>query len=263
MSYCTNDFSEFQTVLDILWNYSQYKYVYISIGGKINEYEFNIQHCNKSIKMISNAHHQMIPSFLCDRNSKILIICIDHFQNESDEKINRDVCKSLIQPNMDFIFYDHHITLSTITDFFKYFDAVLETRRIFPEHFMVCNYIRFLNDPNMDEVLLDDRLSEVLVHTMSAKYKRSVFQWFGYHPNLYNIIFNYQDYSIMNLSRFSQLSHFLEKTYGVSQLSSSYASNMKKHFETFPFLEKFMKHTIDIHSYYHGEKIADPLIEWI
>ena len=263
MTYYTNDFIEFQIVLNILWDYNQYKYVYVSIGGKINEYEFVIQRGNQSIKMTSNARLQMCPSFLYDRDSTVLIICIDHFQNETDEKINRDVCKGLIQPNMHFFFYDHHISLASITDFFKYFDTVLESRQISPEKFMVCNYVRFLNDPNMDEVLLEHGLSEALFKTMSPKYKPCLFQWFGYHPNLYNIVFNYQNYHIMNLSKFSQISQILENTYGTSPISTLCASDLNEQIARFPFLEKFMKHTIDIHSYYHGEKIADPLIEWI
>lgn len=264
MSYYTDQFDEFQTILDILWNYKEYNYVYISIGGKINEDEFNMPYLDKIIKMKTNAHLQMRPSFLCDRNSKILIICIDNFRNETDEKINREICKSLIQRNMDFIFYNHQITLESITEFFHYFAKLANTRGILPENFMICNYVRFMNEPNLDEVILDSKLSETIYKTLvSTEYKNSLFQWFGYHPNLYNIIFNYHEYYVMYYSQFSQVVQYLGKKFRFSQISTYSASQIYDDIQKHPFLDKFMKSAVDIGSYYHGEKLADPLYEWV
>jgi hypothetical protein len=270
MSYYTEEFKELQIVLDVLWNYNNYQYVYVSVGGKFNEYEFampsptTVAAADKSIKMRSNAHLQMRPSFLCDRNSNVLIICIDHFRNEVDEKINRDICKGLIQSNMGFIFYNLNITLSSITEFFNYFIPLIESREVLQENFIVCNYIRFMNEPNLDEALLDSNLSETIYKTMaSSKYKKSLYQWFGYHPNLYNIIFNYQEYYVLYFAKFSQLVQFLGKKYGETPISVVSASELNEEIEKYPFLTTFMKSAVDIGSYYHGEKMADPLIEWI
>jgi hypothetical protein len=121
-----------------------------------------------------------------------------------------------------------------------------------------------MNEPNLDEALLDSNLSETIYKTMSSsKYKKSLYQWFGYHPNLYNIIFNYQEYYVLYFAKFSQLVQFLGKKYGETPISVVSASELNDEIEKYPFLTTFMKSAVDIGSYYHGEKMADPLIEWV
>jgi hypothetical protein len=264
MTYYADDLNEFHIVLDILWNYNKYNYVYISIGGKINCSEVNIRQSDNTIILKSNAHLQMRPSFVCDRDdSSILLICVDHFQSESDEKLNRDICKNIIQSNMDFMFYNHCITPESITEFIQSFNPILEARMILPENFIFCNYIRFANTPNASEALLDDNLSEILYNAISPQYKKSLFQWFGYHPNLYNIIFNYEEYYLTYLSRFGEVIHFFKEKYHESQISTYFACDLNNEIPKFPFLEKFMKSTIDINSYCSGDKLADRFIEYI
>ena len=263
MSYYTDCLAEFHALLEILWNDRTYKYVYLSIGSKINEYEFRIKESSKMITIKTNAHLQMCPSFVCDRNSNVLLICLDNFRNETDEKINREVCKGIIQSNMDFIFYNHYITLESIAIFMKSLIPILESRKILPENLMICNYIRFFNEPNIYESVLEEHLSDTIYNTISSsEYKKSLFQWFGYHPNLYNIIFNYHDYYVIYISKFRQISQFFRKKYESAQISIYVAPDLKDEILTTPILAKFMKSTVDINSYYHGEKLADPLIEW-
>ena len=121
-----------------------------------------------------------------------------------------------------------------------------------------------MNEPNLDEVILDSCLSDAVYKTMvSSKYQKSLYQWFGYHPNLYNIIFNYQEYYVLYFSKFSQLTQFLGKKYGISQISIYSSPELNEEIEKYPFLDKFMKSAVDIGSYYHGDKMAYSLKEWI
>lgn len=264
MSYYTDEFVELKTLLGILWDCKNYKYVYVSIGGKLNEYEFAMPYSDKMINMRSNAHLQLCPSFLCDRKTTVLMICIDKFEKENDEKINREVCKGFLQRNMDIIFYNLTITFDNIGEFITYFINVLDYCRIQPENFIICNYIRFLNSPNMEEMLLEGGLSEKIYKLMHhSKYRGSLYQWFGYHPNLYNIIFNFNQYYTTYLSKFSQLTKYLETNYETKQITSEFASKLQGDIKKCPLLDKFMNCVVDISSYYHGDKMADRLSEWV
>lgn len=203
-SILSGDLSEFSSKLDAL-KYSRYDYIYLSIGGKLNEPCVTFQ--KPKIQTIgSNAQYQLVPEFLKKRHDDIhcLIIAIDHFNHRESYETNKQYLMNY--SNFDTILVNKFFNLSYLETFIQILLTFVSTTDVDPANFMIANYIRYLNNPNELEAKLEfgipDKIQQALNLFEDKRYCKCLFQWFGYNLFLYNMICNYNYYLFaMNQAR--------------------------------------------------------------
>jgi hypothetical protein len=128
---------------------------------------------------------------------------------------------------------------------------------------MIVNYIRFLRPNDFEysvEESIPDNIDRILQSTM---YKDCFYQWFGYQPNLYNIIYKYNSYR--ELFHFSDIIFRLNKTLGIETLDLQNVHHVYEFYKTQThslYFETFLKNTVDISSYFSKKtKICLSLME--
>jgi hypothetical protein len=175
-----------------------YKYIYISLGGKINEQIVHYDH--PCIKLHTNALYQMIPTFIQELAyiRKVMIVIVDDFHNEYSLQNNIRQVQSFtnIMSNINVVFVDYKLNTKNCNQFIE---TILNTipSEIKPDEFMICNYIRFRH-PNEIEMSLEDSIP-VCIQTQLQVYQKGRFskrfyQWFGYMFYFHNYIYNYNTY---------------------------------------------------------------------
>ena len=208
-----NGFSDLEkTLVHLTKDYIQS--AYISIGSKINE---NIVHLGKD-KTKSNSIFQMIPQFLQnpESNSDKLkcIIIIDQFNKSSLNENIRQIqhCMTRI---MKIIIINYEIKESEETYFQEKLQCLFQNFIFLdPEELMICNYVKFLNEPNLTEKYTKELVPRIIQDSLKdSKFKDCHYEWFGYNSLLYNFI--YKKTSCVNVYRsYMSLKYILsEKTY--------------------------------------------------
>ena len=208
-----NGFSDLEkTLVHLSKDYIQS--AYISIGSKINE---NIVHLGKDTTR-SNSIFQMIPQFLQnpESNSDKLkcIIVIDQF-NKSSLNENIRQLQHYMTRIMKIVIINYEIKESEETYFQEKLQYLFQ-HFIFldPEEIMICNYVKFLNEPNLNEKYTKEMVPRIIQDSLKdSKFKDCHYEWFGYNSLLYNFI--YKKISYMNLyNSLLSLKHVLtNKTY--------------------------------------------------
>lgn len=179
---------------------NKYEYIYVSIGSKIN---------TLSIPGFStNALSQIIPTFLTIIQDpvKMLIISIDIFSE--DELIqNRNALQPYLisMPNIDCFIANINCLSPKFEILCDNIISKVKEQNIPEEHFWLCNYIKFMNCPNLLE---NDALNKainiprkILNNDDNKKYKGCYYQWYGYRKSiLFNCI--YRDYSMKYMLQF-------------------------------------------------------------
>ena len=202
--------------------YHPNKYIYLSLGSKYNEPTvlFGKKECR------TNARLQLYPQFLQEHalypEKEILVISIDHY-DESHIEINRQVVQSRVNdnPRVKVILYDTNITIQMIPHLFGYICDVMKDAD--PLHCMIANYIRFMH-PNHTENYLEEHLPDAILGALSDRFKPRFYQWFVYHPNLYNTLYCY--YRNRYLMGLTSLVKILSDTLGSNRLSAIYAKDV-------------------------------------
>ena len=231
---------------------AKYKYIYISIGGKYNQEIVNIPCLGKPDKPLrTNAELQLCPNFLFERNEPILLICFDSFQDSESSTINQQMIESRIQPNMEFIFYDERFTVNSICEKIRSTVEIFETFGIDASDVMICNYIRFLNEPSLNEVSFELELPSMIYKSlMDTRYKKSYYMWFGYQPLFYNLLYRYDDYHIrylMDYHMILKIGNFIETPIGIYDVQEIYDLSPK--YIPKKIIDCFLSSVIDINSY--------------
>jgi hypothetical protein len=253
MPYHTvTDSTEFTSLLYTLYNSSKYKYIYISIGGKYNEENVNIPRLGKPDKHLkTNAELQLCPNFLFERNSQILLICFDSFQNSESSTSNQQIIESRIQPNMDFIFYDERFTVNSICEKISSTIEIFDSLGIDADNVMICNFIRFLNEPSMNEVSFELELPSMIYKSVvDTRYKKSYYMWFGYQPLFYNLLYRYDDYHIrylMDYHMILKIGNFIDTSIGIYDVQEIYDLSPK--YIPKKIIDCFLSSIVDINSY--------------
>lgn len=185
----TTGITEFKSVFET-HTLSEYECIYISLGSKYNEATIEYQYqTNQSIHKKSNAEWQMLPGFV--RCKKTLAICIDRFENEQVKQENREILKNILSENVTMIICDLDGTLQLFEAITIFIIQQLGIYKIQSNNAIIVNYIRFIN-PNHIENYLEENLSSTLYKILEKTiYSNSFYEWFGYQPNLYNIIYKY------------------------------------------------------------------------
>jgi len=246
--YLCKGFEKFKEKIERI-ELDQYKYIYISVGSKINELFVEYEIDGKRLRRETNALYQICPNFLFDREVPILIICIDDFKNETNYSFNSIILQEHLQSNMNCIFYDYDSTIDRFLDYF------IPKINVDPNHFMITNFVRFLNNPNMNEVISETTLPEMIYNSIkNTQYNNCFYQWLGYQPNLYNMIMNYKNKLYLGLK---ETCFVLKQKLYNRQLDEL---NINEIDDKSPLIKKFLENLVDIKSYYRGENIAYPIL---
>lgn len=238
----TTGITEFKSVFET-YTLSDYKYIYVSLGSKYNEQFIEYQYTmNQIIRKRSNAEWQMLPGFV--RCNKTLAICIDRFENENVKSENCNILEDIGRENISMIICDLD---GTIKLFESIITCIIQQASIYEIHknnIIIVNYIRFIK-PNHTENYLEENLSSSIYKIMEKTvYRDSLYEWFGYQPNLYNIIYRYNERIIYCI--LSNVINVLQRKLKNDHLS---IFNMRVLFgESLgtQFLEAFLKNIYDI-----------------
>lgn len=211
----TNGENEFKNIFES-YILSHYECVYIGFGSKYNQniITYNTQ-INKTIQKYSNANWQLLPGFV--RNRKTLAVCIDRFENDDTKQENKKILNQQLESNITMIICDVNGTIPIFENILIYIVEQLNLYSIHKNNVIIVNYLRFIypnNSENYLEQYLPVCLQKVLLHTI---YKNSFYQWFGYQPNLYNIIYRYNNRSIYHL--LSSVCNILQNTIRNNELT--------------------------------------------
>jgi hypothetical protein len=193
----TTSIIEFQKVFET-YQLCEYECLYISIGSKYNQkmVEYKTLTNSKYIKE-TNAQWQMLPGFV--QYKKTISICIDRFENKDIKQQNTTILKEFINPNTTFIICDLDGTIQLFEEIIHYIITRLNICSIHKDKFIIVNYLKFIN-PNHTEAYLESKLSLCIQNILSkTAYNNCLYEWFGYQPNLYNIIYRYNCRSIYYL----------------------------------------------------------------
>jgi hypothetical protein len=186
-----------------------FKKIYVSIGSKINEKSVTFNNpklldrrTNQPIlpKSSTNAFCQMIPEFLLsDSNNRILVLVIDQFSNDSNYEINHaliDRSLSESESNVNVILFDQLFSIYTLENFLTRLTKFVSENSISEKNLLICNYVKFLNNPNVteseSETMIPETIQSLLDKHESGRYAYCFYEWFGYHFYLYNFIYNYK-----------------------------------------------------------------------
>lgn len=208
-----NGFSDLEeTLVHLSKDYIQS--AYISIGSKINE---NTVHLGKHTTR-SNSIFQMIPQFLQnpESNSDKLkcIIVIDQF-NKSSLNENIRQLQHYMTRIMKIVIINYEIKESEEAYFQEKLQYLFQ-HFIFldPEEIMICNYVKFLNEPNLNEKYTEEMVPRIIQDSLKdSKFKDCHYEWFGYNSLLYNFIYKKTSYMSVYYS-LTSLKHILSnKTY--------------------------------------------------
>jgi hypothetical protein len=184
-----NGITDFKSVFETQ-TLSDYEYIYISLGSKHNEeiVEYKYQ-LNESIRKLSNAEWQMLPGFI--RCKKTLVVCIDRFENETVKQKNKEILKNILSENVTMMICNIDGTIQIFESIIIFIIQQLAIYKIHQNNIVIVNFIRFMY-PNHTENYLEENLSSSLYKILEKTiYSSSLYEWFGYQPNMYNIIYKY------------------------------------------------------------------------
>lgn len=237
----TTGITEFKSVFE-KHTLSDYECIYVSLGSKYNGKLVDYQYTNKSICKRSNAEWQMLPGFV--RCKKTLAICIDRFENENAKNNNRNILEDSESENVTIIICDLDGSIQLFEAIISIIIQQFDIYQIHRNMVIIVNYIRFIS-PNHTENYLEENLSSSIYKILSKTvYCSSLYEWFGYQPNLYNIIYRYNEPCISCI--LSNVINILQKNIKNDNLSTSNIHVLFGESLGTPFLSAFLKNTYDI-----------------
>ena len=186
--------------------------VYVSIGGKYNAQYVQL---NRKTQTETNSVFQMLPGFIQYKETydddPCIVIVIDDFQNKTNIAENIGVLNTHQTQGAHIILCKQYCTETFITSFMESLLEFLKQSNIYKENFMICNYVKFLNEPNDFEKMSATVIPETIQHILNLEpnilYSECFYDWFGYNIHLYNYIYCYKLYrhNFMILQRLEQI----------------------------------------------------------
>lgn len=203
---------------------SDHSYIYVSIGAKENAPLIHYQYPpKKEITKRSNANFQLLPPFVRNRREPTLVICIekDIQKNNSVAPLVRSTPVRSTKGEAQIYLYDTHGNLDTLTSLI----TDLTDRLVdFPkERVIIANFVRFVS-PNEKEAQTETDVHETVFSILSKRnYEDRFYQWFGYQPNLYSLVFrpNHLVYSYM-----TEICRSLSNRFGEHELTIYTANSL-------------------------------------
>lgn len=167
--------------------------IYISIGGKINR------------QVNNNSVYHLIPSYLQyvsdnDINDKeSLIIIIDNFTTYDFNHCS-DYVSNQENHNHHVLLYNQFVNTVFIDKFIPYIIRLSRFLSIEPNKLLICNYVKFKNPPNENEVdslhNIPTSIYNILKNREFTYYIDCFYEWFGYRNGLCDYIYNYRQYQL-------------------------------------------------------------------
>jgi len=183
--------------LDDFWSVrGRYDFVYVSLGSKWNEdyVRFSQPKNIRAHKFKTNAPYQMIPNFLRSREKRSLVIIIDRFYEETNKAKNKDILIQSLEESNDKI---DAVLLGNLSSNAQ-LNAMIYTivnkvvlEKVEPDHFMICNYIKFQNDQVLLHGDKEQAIYNLLKSQENKKYGDCLYVWFGYLYQFYDYIYRY------------------------------------------------------------------------
>jgi hypothetical protein len=154
---------------------STYDFVYVSIGGKINEREvqFNKPNVLSEYRFPSNATFQMVPSFIRYPNTKnttALVVVIDDFSDPELQNTNQTFIQNIQKkfPHITAVLHNINLTAETIDAFAKSLVQWIISLNISPQKCMIANYIRFRGGISVLNSQIEFKLPRVIQQCLDA-----------------------------------------------------------------------------------------------
>ena len=164
---------------------TKYEQIYVSIGGKYNEPFVEISR----VRTPTNALNQMIPI-----QSDIFILVLDDFGDKVE--INTEKITQRIQDtNNHVVLCDLHLTILQIQEIITTIISLMKKHNWNSEQCIICNFIRFLH-PNQHEYQFETNIPTAIYRVLEPKFQSCFYQWFGYHPILYSMVYQYKNFDL-------------------------------------------------------------------
>ena len=195
MLLTTNETSFIRDFNTFMQTKQPYQYGYISFGSKFNNQDVYLNSGSNTLthRLDTNAVLQMVPMFLRTKKetSHILNILIDIFPTQADMDMNTRLINEVVTDNMDCILINMKCTYRNIQTVVGKIMEFVNKQSIPPLNMMLCNYVKFMNQPNMteyeDELMIPKAIQNILY---KSKYENTYYEWYGYKMELYNCIYN-------------------------------------------------------------------------
>lgn len=184
----------------IIYESDGFNMLYVSIGGKLNEYAVQFRE-NPKKKYATNSRQQMYPRFLRNRHqkNKILIIAVDNFRDRFVFENNKKIIEDILDDNVTFVMINYLFNTTTLGIFMQFITKVAKNNEIERSRFMICNFVKHLNEPNIrelrDEEMIPETIHRILSLPENSEYSDGFYEWFGYRFYLYNFIYRYKPYA--------------------------------------------------------------------
>ena len=169
---------------------SKYDYIHVSFGSRQNEYF--VQFVSKDLH--TNAYFQMYPAFLEKPNSSVLVIVVDIFKTQKSIDNHVNNMRTVINKRTDFFIINKKCDNVFIETFLNLVVCKLEVYNFPNHHFMVSNFIRYKNTPNIQEKELEQSVPRTIQQVLNntKHYADCFYQWFGYRYLFYDYLYKYK-----------------------------------------------------------------------
>lgn len=237
---------------EILSKIADIDFVYVSVGGKVNEsYVSRFCHSNSTrIRHCTNSSKHLVPNLLKHReNKKILIISLDQYKSEENYRMNHNLVKQSLEECMNFIFFDCFCNKTFLDEFLTVTIEFLKLKTVLSNNFMICNYVKFMNEPNSIETKSEDEIPKIIYGFLQLEnnttYHDRFYEWYGYNYYTYNLIYNYKLYN--KISHLHDLRMLFQKF-----MKTIFTFNDDYDLITITKKSKCWNNAIDITSYIHS-----------
>ena len=192
----SGEYNSFQNYLQersnmgIKWNK-----IYVSFGGKWNNLTVPLKTFNDQM-WISNSLDQMIPSFIRYQTeiNNTLVIIIDEFKDTKIMNLNKKLITHNIEDSNNVyvcIINKFCNSKEIIMDFTSKVIEFSTRHNIINKNFMICNFVKYLNQPNIFElsnsISISSAIDDVIKDTV---YRDCLYEWFGYKYGLHTLVYN-------------------------------------------------------------------------
>ena len=165
------------------------KNIYISIGSKQNKTDF--------MGYANNGKYQMYPDYLTNTDVHNLVIVFDKFT--SYELAKQRIIHDEI-PNTTTVICNCFCDSLVLTNLIPYIIKFSRDNCILPPNLVICNYVKFINIPNVVEQEHLNNIPRCIHSILSSNenkdYIECFYEWYGYNRYLYNYIYKYKYHKI-------------------------------------------------------------------
>ena len=230
MFHYLQDPDQFPEMVLSVWEASNFDYVYVSIGSKINEDTIRFNNPNLSEhEFFSNSFYQMMPRFVKIQPHIVrqLIVVFDDFSNVKlrDQNIQYLTGVSNTRKNSCFMMVNTKIRPSNLK---KYIYPILNKLNEFElesSQFILANFVCFKNGTEREyeySLTLPKSIQKVLCKSKVSNYDECLYQWYGYAYYTYNYVYNYKNYYLLQLMNANRIRSLFTNSLKNTMLSSSY-----------------------------------------